>query len=83
MWVQKVLLVPHLKKRYEEGYDLEDPGYVAWLKINHPTEVCSITTKSSLEANVDSSDSGKSKPSSSDAVSEILVFSISHIRIQE
>ena len=38
------------KKRYEEGYDLEDPGYVAWLKINHPTEVCSIATKSSSDS---------------------------------
>ena len=35
------------KKRYEEGYDLNDPGYIAWLKINHPTEVCSNTAKSS------------------------------------
>ena len=68
------------KKRYEEGYYLEDPGYVAWLKINHPTEVCSIATKSSSDSGKlllkekDSSDSGKPKPSSSDAVSEILVF---------
>ena len=68
------------KKRYEEGYDLEDPGYVAWLKINHPTEVCSIATKSSSDSGKlllkekDSFDSGKPKPSSSDAVSEILVF---------
>ena len=35
------------KKRYEEGYDLNDPGYIAWLKINHPTEFCSNTAKSS------------------------------------
>ena len=24
------------KRRYDEGYDLADPGYMAWLKINHP-----------------------------------------------
>lgn len=24
------------KTRLEEGYDLEDPSFVAWLKINHP-----------------------------------------------
>ena len=24
------------KRRYNEGYDLADPGYMAWLKINHP-----------------------------------------------
>ena len=33
------------KKRYEEGYDLDGPSYTAWLKIYHPTEVCSTTTK--------------------------------------
>ena len=68
------------KKRYEEGYDLEDPGCVAWLKINHPAEVFSVATKllsdsgKLLLKRKDSSDSGKPKPSSSDAVSEILVF---------
>ena len=67
-------------KHYEEGYDLEDPGYVAWHKTNHPTEVCSIATKPSSDSGKlllkekDSSDSGKPKPLSSDAVSEILVF---------
>ena len=35
------------KKLYEEGYDLNYPSYIAWLKINHPTEVCSNTAKSS------------------------------------
>ena len=24
------------KRRYDEGYDLADPGYMVWLKINHP-----------------------------------------------
>ena len=32
---------------YEEGYDVDDPGYTAWLKINHPTEVSIICTGSS------------------------------------
>ena len=70
------------KKRYEEGYDLDDPSYTAWLKINHPTEVCSNTTKSSsslvsgelLKESRDSADSGKSKLSSGDALSEILAL---------
>ena len=26
------------KKHYKEGYDLDDPGYTAWLKIYHPTD---------------------------------------------
>ena len=70
------------KKRYEGGYDLDDPSYTAWLKINHPTEVCSNTTKSSsslvsselLKDSRTSSDSGKSKLSSGDALSEILAL---------
>ena len=71
------------KKRYEEGYDLDNPDYLAWLKINYPTEVSSTTTKSSsslvsgeyLKDSKSSSASGKSKVSSSDALSEILVIS--------
>jgi hypothetical protein len=31
-------------KRYEEGYDLADPGFVAWLKINHPDRAVSVTS---------------------------------------
>ena len=91
MWVQKFLLLPqksfsfHLTKLpctrnviKRDIYDLEDPGYVAWHKINHPTEVYSIVTKSSSDSGKlslkekDSSDSGKPKLSSSDAVSEIV-----------
>ena len=26
-----------LYKRQYEGYNIDDPAYVAWLKINHPT----------------------------------------------
>ena len=58
---------------------MDDPDYLAWLKINHPTEVSSTTTKSSSslvsgEHSKSSSASGKSKVSSSDALSEILVI---------
>ena len=69
------------KKRYEEGYDLNDPSYIAWLKINHPTEVCSNTTKSSSLVSCvlsteskDSTDSKKFNLSSVDALSEILAL---------
>ena len=64
------------KKRYEEGYDLDNPSYTAWLKIYHPTEVCSTTTKLSLllVLSKDSAGSGKSKLSSDDALSEILAL---------
>ena len=67
------------KKRYKEGYDLDDPSYTAWLKINHPTEVCSKTMKSSsslvsAKVSKDSADSGKLKLSNGDALSEILAL---------
>ena len=70
------------KKRYKEGYDLDDPSYKAWLKINHPTEVCSNTAKSSSslvsgelsKESRDSADSGKLKLPSGDALSEILAL---------
>ena len=70
------------KKRYEEGYDLDDPSYTAWLKINHPTEVCSNTAKSSSslvsgqlsKESIDSADLGKLKLSSGDALAEFLVL---------
>lgn len=38
------------KKRYEEGYDIFDPDYTAWLKINHPTSVSSACAGSSSSA---------------------------------
>ena len=70
------------KKRYEEGYNLDDPSYTAWLKINQPTEVCSNIVKlsSSLvsgelsKASRDLVNSGKFKLSSGDALSEILAL---------
>ena len=68
------------QKRYEEGYDLDDPSYKAWLKINHPTEVCSNIAKSSSfsfvsgELSKESRDTGKLKLSSGDALSEILAL---------
>ena len=44
------------KRRYEEGYNIDDPAYVAWLKINHPTYPTSVTSTSSsyASANVSS-----------------------------
>ena len=70
------------KKRYEEEYDLDDPSYTAWLKINHPTEVCSNTVQSSsslvsCKQSEESKDSGKPgnlKLFCDDAPSEILAM---------
>ena len=76
------------RKRYEEQYDLDDPSYVAWLKINHPEDaVSAVTGSSSLPSaeqqsyssksggdNIQSSSSHKSKVSCTDDVlSEVLV----------
>ena len=32
------------QKRYEEGYDIADPGYTEWLKIHHPSGSQSTTS---------------------------------------
>ena len=64
---------------------MNDLSYIAWLKINHPTEVCSNTaakSSSSLassepsKTSQDSVDcgSGKLKLSSNDALSQLLVL---------
>jgi hypothetical protein len=31
-------------KRYAEGYDIDDPSYVAWLKINHAEKCLSVSS---------------------------------------
>ena len=56
------------KKRYEEGYDVNDPAYMAWLRINYPTSVTSASTASS------SSKCLSSKTSSSTSIEDILVL---------
>ena len=30
----------HFERRYREGYDLTDPRYSAWPKVNYPAEPC-------------------------------------------
>ena len=79
------------RKRYEEHYDIHDPSYVAWLKINHPeaevSESLSETSSSLVSGNHvshsskygcesihSSTNSSKSKTSSSDVLSDILVL---------
>jgi hypothetical protein len=62
-------------KRFAEGYDLADPAYVAWVKINHPDKTMSaspssISGNSSSAASVASPSSG---PASS-VLSKVLVL---------
>ena len=62
------------RKRYREGYDIVNPGYNAWLRINHP-EVSSVndSTSSSLKTHC-SKESCKSQATSTDLLSDILVL---------
>ena len=70
------------RKRYEEGYDVDDPGYIAWLKINHPADVSSSCTGSSSSSVVTASQSSKTglrsssstKSSSADVLAEVLIL---------
>ena len=67
------------QKRYDEGYDLKDPEYVAWLKMNHPdaeVSTCSMATMEKSSSSLvfaGSCSSGKSQASQS-SLSEILVL---------
>jgi len=67
-------------KRYQEGYDLDDPSFVAWLKINHPDKCVSVSSASTLSTGTPPSDKitpcNETLPSScsSDILSEVLVL---------
>ena len=56
------------RKRYEEKYDIPDPEYVAWLRLNHPDAEVSPSEASSLS-------SGKQgSVDSSKVLAEVLVL---------
>lgn len=38
------------EKRYDEGYDLHDPEYEAWLSLKHPTQSKSDVSPSGVIA---------------------------------
>ena len=76
---QSPLFSPELEKlyqkRFEERYDLQDPGYIAWLKINHPE----LNTSGSVTLSDTSSEklsltSSSNKAPESDTLSEVLVL---------
>ena len=60
-------------KRFEEGYDLKDPTYVAWLKLNHP-EVAVSVTGSDKSSEFSSQHTASVSVSSSEVLSEVLVL---------
>ena len=72
-------------KRFEECFDIADPSYVAWLKINHPEVALSVagtstTTCTSSQptsaSSVDKQPAGDTSKanSASDILSEVLVL---------
>ena len=53
------------QKRYEEGYDMNDPEYMVWLRINHSDEVNSASSSVSSASPTLSHQSKQSNGSSS------------------
>ena len=51
--------------RFEENYDIQDPEYTAWLKINHPE--CCLSNASSSSVSASSDVNHKSPTSKMDA----------------
>ena len=65
------------QKRFEEGYDVQDEEYIAWVRINNPEWCLSVDSSSSVSA---TSDGNHVKASSSpgsveqnDVLNDILV----------
>ena len=67
------------EERFEEGYDLHDPEYDAWLRITHPidaiSEPCSNTSSVCISTNsVKTFSSSCSSSKSVDVLGEMLVL---------
>ena len=58
------------QQRFEESYDIKDPDYVAWIKINHP-EV-NTSSAESISSSQNSSTKILGSTESSETLSEIL-----------
>lgn len=66
------------RKRFKEGFDIPDPGYVAWLKINHPEIALSTTGTSTTMSSQPNSASpvDKQQVASSDVLDQVLVLPV-------
>ena len=63
------------RKRYEEKYEiLDDPSYVAWLKINHPKDSAASLSSSSAKSGSFHNSPNSVKVSSTSDLSEVLVL---------
>ena len=61
-------------KRFEEGCDIQDEEYVAWVRINHPEQCLSVDSSSSVSATSDANHvKASSSPSSVEQNDDILV----------
>ena len=58
------------RRRFDEGYDVNDPDYIAWMRLNHPEVAVSATSSSSDQK----ATSSNKLSSPSDTLSEILAF---------
>ncbi|XP_011403833.1 PREDICTED: stress response protein NST1-like [Amphimedon queenslandica] len=65
-------------KRFQEGFDIPDPGYAAWLKINHPEIALSTTGTSTTMSSKPNSASrvDKQQVASSDVLHQVLVLPV-------
>ena len=63
------------KRRYDEGYDLADPGYMAWLKINHPELSSAYGNCSTSDTSTsNSAEVATCRAKSPDVLSQLLVL---------
>ena len=66
----------HYEERYQEGYDVPDPEYEAWLKITHPIDSRSAVGSSTSSGckSVSGPSSTATSSNSSDILKETLVL---------
>ena len=65
------------ERRFQEGYDLQDPDYEAWVRINHPTDASSehcFSNSLSVESQSGTLSSSVGASDSSAVLSEVLVL---------
>ena len=62
------------EKRFEEGYNIKDPDYMAWLRINHPDAVSSAPPSESSSCGVHLVSSISSESSVSSSINDLLVI---------
>ena len=62
------------ERRFQEGYDVKDPSYEAWVRINHPGDANSECCNSFSVQSQETLSSPKTSESSSAVLSDVLVL---------